>query len=58
MIPFWPDPSWYQAYWYGNTPPRWRRLRSLARGAWELLLRAFPRRALAPARPLIERHVR
>jgi len=57
MIPFRPDPSWYQAYWYGDRPPRRQRFRSLARVARELL-RAFPRRALVPARPLVERHVR
>lgn len=58
MIPFWPDPSWFQAYWYGDTPPRRRRFRGLARAAQELLRRAFPRPAAVAARPLIERHVR
>ncbi|HUN48524.1 MAG TPA: hypothetical protein VMU85_18490 [Stellaceae bacterium] len=55
MIPFWPDPSWYGAYWYG---PRRRRLRRLAARVLVPLRRAVWRRPVPALRSLIERHAR
>ncbi len=51
MIPFRPDPSWYQAYWYVDRPSR--RIRSVIDAAHALIQRAI--RRLASAHSLIER---